>query len=267
MQGFKAISLCQVGPNGEDRLITGPPGDEWVGQAVTPACGCWWADLHEEGVLVYGNQGTMNMRDKYLGTWVIFGREQVCSSRMHAGIHSQVKPLMPGLASRGYSTLTTWSANRLHLNHHQNAFKFEALASEASGGLSHHQSTRAGSVLETIRAIDPGQNYPGNHINAAFHDGRLNVHHWLEPLLLFVVQLTWAGPHTSLAVESWRKPMCYGWFEISLKLQWLSVAGGSVFVPVVLLVGVFILFYTLVFSSWASLCVFFFFSRFFSWNI
>ncbi|CAG07815.1 unnamed protein product [Tetraodon nigroviridis] len=30
----------KVGPNGEDRLITGPPGDEWVGQAVTPDCGC-----------------------------------------------------------------------------------------------------------------------------------------------------------------------------------------------------------------------------------
>lgn len=112
MQGFKVISLCQVGPNGEDRLITGPPGDEWVGQAVTPACGCWQADLHEEGVLVYGNQGTMNIRDKYLGTWVIFGREQVYSSRMHAGIQGEVKPLMPGPGSRGYSTLTTWSANR-----------------------------------------------------------------------------------------------------------------------------------------------------------
>lgn len=36
MQGFKVIPLCQVGPNGEDRLITDPPGDEWVGQAVTP---------------------------------------------------------------------------------------------------------------------------------------------------------------------------------------------------------------------------------------
>lgn len=60
---------------------------------------------------MHGNQGTMNYRDKYLGTRVIFGREQVCSSRMHAGIHGEVKPLMPGLGSRGYSTPTTWSAD------------------------------------------------------------------------------------------------------------------------------------------------------------
>lgn len=41
---------------------------------------------------------------------------------------------------------------------------------------------RTGSGLETARAND----YLGNRINAAFRDGPLNVHAWLEPLLLFV---------------------------------------------------------------------------------
>lgn len=126
MQGFEVIPLCQVGPHGEDRLITGPPGDEWVGQAVTPDC--WWADLHKEGVcmgvLAHGIQGTMNNRDKYLGEWAIFAREQVYSSRMHAGIRGKVKMLMPGLLSRGHSTLTTWSAKQVHLNHHKNTPEF-----------------------------------------------------------------------------------------------------------------------------------------------
>lgn len=77
-----------------------------------------------KGVLAHGNQGTMNNRDKYLGECVIFAREQVCSSRMRAGIRGKVKVLMPGLRSRGHSALTTCIANRLHLDHHINAFKF-----------------------------------------------------------------------------------------------------------------------------------------------
>lgn len=34
---FKLISLCQVGPNGEGRLITAPTGDECVSQAFRRA--------------------------------------------------------------------------------------------------------------------------------------------------------------------------------------------------------------------------------------
>lgn len=63
------------------------------------------------GVLTHGNQGTMNNRDKYLGECVVFAREQVCSSRMHVGIRGKAEMLMPGLHSRGHSTLTTWRAN------------------------------------------------------------------------------------------------------------------------------------------------------------
>lgn len=99
-----------------------------------------------------------------IGTRVIFAREQVRSSRMHAGIQGEVKTLMPGLCSRGYSTLTTWSVDRLHLNHSQNAF--EMLASEANGGLFHHQSTRPGLVLEATCVNDLGYNYLGKCINA-----------------------------------------------------------------------------------------------------
>lgn len=71
------------------------------------------------GVLAHGNQGTMNNRDKYLGECVIFAGEQVCSSRMHAGIRGKVKMLMPGLHSRGHSTLTTWSASESPQQHLQ----------------------------------------------------------------------------------------------------------------------------------------------------
>lgn len=99
-----------------------------------------------------------------IGTRVIFAREQVRRSRMHAGIQGEVKTLMPGLCSWGYSTLTTWSVDRLHLNHHQSAF--EMLASEANGGLFHHQTTRPGLVLEATCVNDLGYNYLGNCINA-----------------------------------------------------------------------------------------------------
>lgn len=162
MRGFKVIPLCQVGPNGEDRLITGPPGDEWVGLAVTPDWGCWWADLHEggvcRGVLVYGNQGPMNNTDKYLGACVVFAREQVCSSRVHAGTRGGVKTLMPWLHSRGHSALTTWSVDRSHLKKIKTSLKSEMLAPAAQGRLSHLQSTRVGLILETAEA---GSKLPG----------------------------------------------------------------------------------------------------------
>lgn len=76
------------------------------------------------GVLAHGKQGTMNNRDKYLGECVVFAREQVRSSRMPVETRGQAKMLMPGLRSRGHSTLAPWSANQVHLNHHNNALTF-----------------------------------------------------------------------------------------------------------------------------------------------
>ena len=120
--GFRAISLCQVGPNGEGRLITAPAGDEWVSQAArraglgrcadrqihtTSECVCVCVCICECAcVCMCVCESTTNQ--KYPATCSFFAREQVCRRRLPAGIQSRVKTPRCGVNNHCDLTLTPW---------------------------------------------------------------------------------------------------------------------------------------------------------------
>lgn len=85
---FKLISLCQVGPNGEGRLITAPTGDECVSQAFRRAGlnRCLTDGSTQEVCLCVcvcsGPHGTE--KQKYLVICAISAWEQVWRRRQHA---------------------------------------------------------------------------------------------------------------------------------------------------------------------------------------
>lgn len=68
---IEVISLCQVGPNREDRLITAPAGDEWVSQAAR---------------LDGGVDGQIHTRKVRVGLWVCLCKGD---THAHARTHAQ----------------------------------------------------------------------------------------------------------------------------------------------------------------------------------